>query len=309
MSEQKTGLIICGVGGRYTIRMADGSLVYVRARGAFRHSGATPLVGDTVDVGLEPDGSGKILSIHPRKNQLIRPPMANLDILFAVVAAANPAPSTLVLDKLLTVADFLHISPVVIITKTDLGGVSDQLLRIYQGAGFPVFSVSTEEDEGFASLSAYIAENCKGKLSCFAGASGVGKSTLTNRLFPHLQVAVGDTSHRIERGKQTTRHVELFPLSDQPNCGYLADTPGFGMLDFVHFDFYRREDLPYTFREFLPHLPDCRYTDCTHTKEEECGIRQALARGEIAPERYESFLAIYEELKDKRPWDRAPKGT
>lgn len=307
MAECKTGLIVCGVGGRYTIRTADGASVFVRARGSFRHAGDTPLVGDTVDVGLEPDGSGKILSIHPRKNRLIRPPMANLDILFAVVAAANPAPSTLVLDKLLTVADFLHISPVVVLTKTDLGGATEALLRIYRGAGFPVFSVSTEETDGFAALQAYIAEHCKGKLSCFAGASGVGKSTLTNRLFPHLQVAVGDTSHRIERGKQTTRHVELFPLSDAPDCGYLADTPGFGMLDFVHFDFYEKHDLPHTFREFAPYLRDCRYTDCTHTKEEECGIRQALARGEIAQERYDSFLAIYEELKDKHPWDRAPK--
>lgn len=309
MSETKTGLIICGVGGRYTIRVADGSLVYVRARGSFRHTGNSPLVGDMVDVGLEPDGSGKILAIHPRKNQLIRPPMANLDILFAVVAAANPAPSTLVLDKLLTVAEFLHISPVIVVTKTDLGGATDTLLHTYRGAGFPVFAVSSAEETGFAELEAYIKTHCKGKLSCFAGASGVGKSTLTNRLFPHLQVAVGDTSRRIERGKQTTRHVELFPLSDAPDAGYLADTPGFGMLDFVHFDFYEKKDLPYTFREFLPLLPHCRYTDCTHTKEEECGIRQALARGELAPSRYESFLAIYEELKDKHPWDRAPKGS
>ena len=116
---------------------------------------------------------------------------------------------------------------------------------------------------------------------------------------------VGSTSEKIKRGKQTTRHVELFPLSDAPDTGFLADTPGFGMLDFLHFDFYQKKDLPHTFREFAPHLPFCRYTDCTHTKEEECGIRQAVARGEIAEERYASFLAIYEELKNKRPWDHA----
>ncbi len=307
MATETVGRILCGVGGRYTIFTTDGNLLYVRAKGAFRHAGETPLVGDMVTVLADAEDSGQIRSIAPRKNAMIRPPMANLDYLFAVVAAANPAPAPLVLDKLLSVCDFVGISPVVVITKTDLAGETEHLAHIYRAAGFPVFTVSRDEDAGFAELRAFIERECTGKISCFAGASGVGKSTLTNRLFPHLSVEVGDTSRKTMRGKQTTRHVELYPLTASSDTGFLADTPGFGMLDFVHFDFYSLSDLPHTFREFSPHLAHCRYTDCTHTKEEECGIRTALSRGEIAPERYESFLAIRAELKDKKPWEKPQK--
>lgn len=299
--EPKIGRILSGVGGRYTIRTGDGETLFLRARGAFRHAGKTPLVGDIVTVLPEADGSGMIREIFPRKNELIRPPMANLDFLFAVVAATNPAPSLLVLDKLLSVAEYYGISPVVVVTKSDLGGMTDDLVHIYTSAGFPVFVTGKHDTDGFFALEQFLHTTCAGKISCFAGASGVGKSTLVNRLFPHLAQAVGETSKKTERGKQTTRHVELFPISADNDTGYLADTPGFGMLDFVRFDFYELADLPHTFREFLPHLANCRYTDCTHTKEPDCGIYQALQSGEISAERHASFLAIYEELKAKPP--------
>ena len=159
--------------------------------------------------------------------------------------------------------------------------------------------------EGLDGLHAHLAaEMVGGRILAFAGASGVGKSSLCNALFPALALEVGELSEKIGRGKNTTRHVALYPAFGSPDSGFLADTPGFSMLDFLRFDFMGAEDLPHAFRELAPYLGKCRYTDCAHVKEEECAVREALARGEIAPSRYETYCALYALLREKDPYSK-----
>lgn len=326
MTYQSIGRVIGSVGGRFTVSLGrnaaqpmplDGKTVVAQARGALRRRGEL-LVGDLVEVGYEdssfsradgevipsPDGTAIVVeSICERKNALIRPPMANLDILFVTLAAASPEPVMETVDKLISIAEFHRIEPVLVITKRELAPeVAEKWKGVYAQAGFTVFAVGRDcEDDGNA-LSAYIEENLKGRIAAFSGASGVGKSTLLNRLFPSLSLETGEISRRIERGKNTTRRVELYPLSEDGDCGYLADTPGFTMLDFERFDFFDKEDLPETFREFRPHIGECRFTKCSHTKEQGCAILEAMRRGEIAPSRHQSFLSLYEVLKKKTKW-------
>lgn len=333
MDYKSKGKITQGVGGLYTIALApDGSplggmTVPCRARGVFRHEGQTPLPGDDVTVSYDStalrtnadgtplapeDASGlRIDDILPRKNALIRPPMANLEVLFVTMAAAAPAPLLPVVDKLIAIAEHHHIEPVVIIGKSDLDAQNAERIRaLYAAAGFDAFVVSCERGEGIDAVANYIKTHTPGKIAAFAGASGVGKSTLMNALFPSLSRLTGAISQKNARGRHTTREVTLFPLSellgDPTAGGYIADTPGFSMLDFTRFDFFDKDDLPYTMREFAPYLGQCRYTDCTHTKEEDCAVLAAVREGKIARERHESFISIYLDLKDKRPWTKSP---
>ncbi len=311
MTNHIKGIIISGVGGLYSVRAESGELFACRAKGAFRKKGLTPLVGDTVFI-RPPEVSGEeyfIETIFERKNSLIRPPMANLETLFVTFAPKNPEPSTLYLDKLLSIAVFNKITPVVVITKADLStALVEKYVEIYEKAGFPVFISSSEDGTGLEKLAEYI-KTIKG-VCAFAGASGVGKSTLMNALFPKLSLDTGSLSEKISRGKHTTRSVTLYPMrdliADADPSAYIADTPGFSMLDFIEFDFYSIEDLPHCFPEFEKYLADCRYTDCSHTKESpaDCAIAAAIANGEIAKERHESYLSIYADLVGKRPWKK-----
>ena len=235
--------------------------------------------------------------------------MANLETLFVTFAPKNPEPSTLYLDKLLSIAVFNRIKPVVIITKADISGeLAEFYANIYRKAGFPVFISSSENGKGVEELKEYIL-SLKG-ICAFAGASGVGKSTLMNALFPSLTLDTGVLSEKISRGKHTTRSVTLYSMTDlmegASSESYIADTPGFSMLDFIEFDFYTLEDLPHCFPEFEPYLSGCRYTDCSHTKESasDCAIAAAIENGEIAKERHESYLSIYADLFGKRPWKK-----
>lgn len=311
MTNNTEGIIISGIGGLYSVRTEDGKLLSCRAKGAFRRRGLTPLAGDRVSV-RPPEVSGEeyfIEDIFPRKNSLIRPPMANLEKLFVTFAPKNPDPSTLYLDKLLSIAVFNHITPVVVITKVDLSSdLAEKFAEIYRKAGFPVFICSSENGTGIDALSAYV-KNLSG-ICAFAGASGVGKSTLMNALFPTLSLDTGGLSEKISRGKHTTRSVTLYPMRElietEKTDAYVADTPGFSMLDFIEFDFYSVDDLPHCFPEFERYLSDCRYTDCSHTKESaaDCAIAAAIERGEIAKERHESYLSIYADLIGKKPWKK-----
>ena len=333
MNYQTHGRITQGVGGLYTIRLdtapndptpLDGRAITCRARGVFRHEGTTPLPGDRVVVGYDSaalktdergdptpaeDGSGiRIEDILPRRCALIRPPMANLEVLFVSMAAAKPAPLLPTVDKLISIAEHNRIEPVIVIGKSDLDATrARELQALYSKAGFDAFVVSCEKNEGIEKVATYIRENAHDKLAAFAGASGVGKSTLMNRLFPSLARMTGEISQKNARGRHTTREVTLFPLSELlPGCGeatgYIADTPGFSLLDFTRFDFFEKDDLPLTFREFLPHIGSCRYTKCSHTKEQGCAIIEAVKRGEIARSRHQSFLSLYEVLKKKTKW-------
>lgn len=323
MQYEEKGKLIRGVGGLYEIELApgdtplSGQCIKARAKGNFRHAGLSPLVGDVVRVGIDEsalsrdeagkpcpsaDGGGIVIEeILPRKNALIRPPMANLDLLFITFAAAQPAPVPETIDKLISIAEYNGIEPVIVIGKRDIAPEAAEMLRkTYTVAGFSAFSLSAETGEGVGELREYIKQNLVGKTAAFAGASGVGKSTLLNALFPSLSLQTGEISHRIERGKHTTRRVELYAMEG----GYIADTPGFSMLDFVRFDFFSRDDLVGTMREFEPYIGQCRYKKCTHTREEGCAILQAVKTGDIAASRHQSFVAMFDALKNKHDWSK-----
>lgn len=319
MQNNPKGIITKGVGGLYTVRINDSSSelcsssVLCRARGGFRYSGITPLVGDSVvllsESAAEPkarkadDCDFVIAEICERRNSLIRPPLANLDYIFVTMAAAHPTPILATVDKLISIAEFNKIEPVVVITKSDLAPSDAQRLAdIYRTSGFEVFVISSVSGEGVEEIRNFIESSLPTKIAAFAGASGIGKSTLMNALFPHLELSTSEISRKIERGRHTTRSVELFPLSCELDCGYIADTPGFSMLDFERFDFFEKEDLPLTMREFREHIGECKYTKCSHTKEDGCAIISAVKRGEIPKSRHDSFLEIYETLKSKKKW-------
>ena len=308
MITEKYGRVIKGLGGLFEVRIFDtGELISCRAKGNLKRDEEKVYVGDNVRVTLDdstPDGV-VISEICERKNSLIRPPMANLDYLFIVFAAAKPSPVIETVDKLISIAEYNSIEPIIVITKTDVAAATEYE-SIYKLAGIPVFVTSSESGEGTENLSKYISENLKnGKTAAFAGASGVGKSTLMNRLFPNLTLKTAEISQKIERGRHTTRHVELFALSDEAGTGFLADTPGFSLIDFARFDFYALDDLFSTFREFSTYVGKCRYTDCSHTGEgaDECALARAAEEGEIAPSRLASYRSIYKTLKDKKEYD------
>ncbi len=318
--EKVNGKIVKGVGGKYTVLAADGARYTARARGAFRHAQISPEVGDDVTLRIEENGDAYIESIGARRNLLIRPPMANLDILFITAAAAKPAPVLSTLDKLSAICVHGGILPVFVITKCDLdpaGGA--RIAALYEKSGFPAFTLrglgdgagdGGDADESgdaagldpaeVAALRAFLAENLPGKTAAFAGASGIGKSTLLNLLFPALALATGSISEKIERGRHTTRHVELF----EADGGLVADTPGFGMLDFMRFDFMKVGDLADAFPDFAPYLGKCRYTKCTHLCEDGCAVCEAVARGDIERSRHDSYVELYHTLKEKKEWKK-----
>ena len=305
--DRINGKIVKGVGGKYTV-LSGGERYAARARGVFRHEQISPEVGDDVTLRIEESGDAYIEDIAERKNLLIRPPMANLDLLFITAAAAKPAPVLSTLDKLSAICVHASILPVFVITKCDLDpDCGSRIADIYRRSGFPVFTLrGLGEDGGGAdereveSLRAFLKEQMPGKTAAFAGASGIGKSTLLNLLFPALALKTGGISEKIERGKHTTRHVELF----EADGGLIADTPGFGMLDFMRFDFMRVGDLADAFPDFAPYLGKCRYTGCTHLCEDGCAVCAAVADGKIERSRHESYVELYHILKEKKDWKK-----
>ena len=326
MDYIETGKIIKVTGGLYTVSLSSGAsplsgcTVGCRARGNFRHEGTKPLVGDTVTVQYDdssysslPDGTAvphenaaglMISEVLPRRNSLIRPPLANLDVMLVVTAAASPAPDIPTMDKLLCILAYNHILPVIIIGKAELSpSVADELYSIYTRAGYPTFILSCKTGEGIDNLEKALPAYIAGKTTAVAGASGVGKSTLLNTVFPSLSLTTGDISTRIARGKNTTRHTELYPIPAYGPDTYIADTAGFSLLDFEHFDFFALEDLFDTFPEFAPYVGQCRYTDCTHLKEEGCAIVNAVKDGIIPASRHKAYRDLYAILKEKHRWD------
>ncbi len=299
------GKLIKGVGGLYTVRLEEGGTVTCKARGVFRHDSMKPLIGDDVMV---IDAGGYVISeIAERRNHLIRPPISNVDVIFITFAAAEPEPVLLNIDKLTCIAVHCGIRPVITVTKADIApDKAEQLASVYKKAGFTVF-VSGRDSVAGNKIREYLHNECPGMISCFAGASGVGKSTLMTALFPELCLETGEISARISRGKHTTRAVELYSLSDlfgDGTKGYVADTPGFSLLDFVRFDFFDKDELPGTFPEFQDYIGKCRYTRCTHLCEDGCAICEAIRNGAIPQSRHESFVSLYNDLKNKHKWDK-----
>ena len=286
------GRILKGIGGFYDVDTTQG-LVECKARGKFRKTIGKPIVGDLVELEVQPDGTGYLLEIRPRKNSLIRPAVANLDLIVIVATEASPKTDPFLIDKVIAIAENKGIEPCVVLNKCDLDP-SDTLYRTYQKVGIPVFRVSAQTGEGLAALRAYL----QGKAAAFAGNSGVGKSSLLNCLIPDFGAETGAISDRIGRGKHTTRHVELVPYQG----GYIADTPGFSSFDTEQMDLVLREDLQYAFREFEPYLMQCQFTGCAHVKEKGCAIRAAVAAGEIPQSRYDSYVKLYESVKDLKEW-------
>ena len=300
MAFEVKGKVTGSVGGLYTVLSETGESFTCRAKGVLRRDENRLLVGDNVTllVGTLPSET-VVSAIDARKNSLLRPPLANLDLMFLVAAAAEPEPTTELFDKMTAIMAEHKIETVFLITKKDRAPEkAEALAALYRQAGFSAFCLSSHTGEGVDALRSFMAKALPGQTAAFAGASGVGKSTLLNALFPTLGLVTGALSQKTERGRHTTRKTDLFPLYG----GYLADTPGFSMLDFTRFDFFPLSHLAENFREFVPYLGKCRYTDCTHTKESECAIRAAVAAGDIAESRFLSYLSLYTELKAKDPY-------
>ena len=294
------------VGGLYTVHTfedGEGRDIACRARGAFRHKNTMPLVGDVVSVDLSMGEKNAVIDeIDPRRNSLIRPPVANIDCIFVSMAAAQPAPMPDMTDKLTAILEHNDIEPIILIEKCELDRErAEQLREVYEKAGYRVFVLSCVTGEGVDALRAFVDEYLVGKIAATAGASGVGKSTLMNALFPSLKLDMGEVSRKTERGKHTTRAVTLYPIG---NGALFADTPGFSMLDFERFDFFSAEELPLAFPEVNERIGQCKYTKCTHVKEDGCAIVEAVKKGEISKSRHDSYVALYEILKNKHKWDK-----
>ncbi len=284
------------MGGFYYVKTTQ-ALFECRARGKFRKIEQTPLVGDEVEISPTEEGKGYVTRILPRRNFLVRPPLANIDRLILVTSIDEPAPNTLVLDKLIAIAEHKEIDPAVVITKADLQ--KDQAVvfaDIYRGCGFDVFVVSNETGEGVDQVRAYL----QGKLSAFCGNSGVGKSSLLNRIDERLQLETAHISQKLGRGRHTTRHVELYEL---PEGGYIADTPGFSSVDLERCEVILKDQLQYCFREFEEYIPQCKFTGCSHTCEKGCAVIRAVEEGKIPISRHENYRALYEDAKNIKEWE------
>ncbi len=286
------GIITKGIGGFYYVSSERG-LIECRARGIFRKSGITPLVGDSVEISINPDNDmeGAIEVINPRKNRLIRPPVANVTQVAAVIAAANPRPNLYTLDKLILSAEKINVKILICVNKTDLE-IGQEYIDIYKNAGFDTLMLSAKENTGTDILK----ERLKDEITVFAGNSGVGKSSLLNRILGCERLETGEVSLKVERGRHTTRHSELIEID---GGGYIIDTPGFSSFELSDID---ASELCGMFREFNDYKEGCRFLDCSHTVEKDCAVIEALSEGKISRSRHESYVKLYDELKKIKSW-------
>lgn len=285
--------IVKGIGGFYYVKTADG-IIECKARGSFRNKKIKPLVGDYVTIGRQENADNTIEEILPRKNALIRPPVANVDYLVIVSSMVTPAPNLYIIDKLCAVCELKEIEPVIVFNKTDVES-GEHLAQIYRHAGFKSFCVSAKTGAGIEQLKALL----QGKTAVFTGNSGAGKSSILNKIEPQLQLQTGAVSEKLGRGRHTTRSCEIFSLCG----GEVIDTPGFSSLEIERLQTVLKEDLQFCFREFEPYLTACRFTGCAHVKETGCAIRAAVESGEIEPSRYESYKQLFEEIKHIKEWE------
>ena len=293
MTEKTNGRIVRSLSGFYDVRTPLG-LITCRARGILRKEGHSPLTGDMVEISVE-KGRGMVEKILPRKNHFIRPAVANVDALVVFAANVNPVTEPFLIDRVAAIAGDQNVPMYLCVNKCDLDPAQD-LVRIYRHAGFPVIRTSAETGEGVAELRALL----EGKLTAFTGNSGVGKSSILNRLSPELDLETGEVSEKLGRGRHTTRHVELYQLSENT---YVADTPGFSSFDTDQMELILKENLQYAFPDFGRFLGKCRFDDCSHRKEPDCAVRSAVEAGEIEKSRYESYLKLYEKSSQIKLWE------
>ena len=293
MNEKQTGRIIRSLSGFYEVQTAEGT-VTCRARGSLRRIHQTPLTGDMVEISIE-RGKGMVEKILPRRNSFVRPAVANIDALVVFAANANPVTEPFLIDRVAAIAGDQEVPVYICVNKCDLDPALD-LVRIYTKAGFPVIRASAETGAGVEELRSLI----QGKFTAFTGNSGVGKSSILNRLCPSLALPTGEVSEKLGRGRHTTRHVELYSLGEDT---FVADTPGFSSFDTDQMEVILKENLQYAFPDFGPYVGKCQFHDCTHRREPGCAVTAALAAGEIEPTRYDSYLRLYEKAAQIKEWE------
>jgi len=285
-------MILKSIGGFYYVRSGD-SIIECKAKGKFRKLSLSPIAGDLVET--EFDGSTNVISeVKKRKNRFVRPPVANLDLMVIVISTVDPSPNYLVIDKLCAIARYKGVDVAMVVTKSDIAEY-ESVVRVYEKAGYRVFTTGEDDSEELDRIREYM----KGKLCVFSGNSGVGKSTLLNKLFPDLDLETGETSKKLGRGKHTTRRVEIYEID---GC-LVADTPGFSSIELDYDNYISKEDLQNCFIEFESYIGKCRFADCAHVGERDCRIKDAVKEGKIPLSRYESYAALYERQKNIKEWE------
>ena len=279
--------------GFYYVQTEEG-LITCRGRGNLRRGNTVPLTGDMVEISVA-NGKGMVEKILPRHNRFVRPAVANVDALVIFAANVNPVTEPFLIDRVAAIAGDQNVEVIVCVNKCDLDPASD-LVRIYRHAGFPVIKASAETGEGVEELRKLL----QGKLTAFTGNTGVGKSSMLNRLCPGLTLETGEVSEKLGRGRHTTRHVELYRLDENT---YVADTPGFSSFDTDQMDVLLKENLQYAFPDFGEYLGECQFHDCSHRAEPGCAVRNAVDQGLIEKTRYESYLRLYEKSSQIKLWE------
>ena len=279
--------------GFYEVKTADG-VVTCRGRGSLRKQHDSPLTGDVVEITVE-NGKGMVEKILPRRNRFVRPAVANIDALVVFAANTNPVTEPYLIDRVAAIAGDQEVPVYICINKCDLDPAVD-LLRIYQNAGFPVILASAKTGEGVEELKKLVS----GKLTAFTGNTGVGKSSMLNCLCPMLELATGEVSEKLGRGRHTTRHVELFQVDENT---FVMDTPGFASFDTEQMDVILKDNLQYAFGDFAPYIGKCQFHDCSHRAEPCCAIRAAVEAGEVEKTRYDSYLRLYEKSSQIKQWE------
>ncbi|MGE4485394.1 MAG: ribosome small subunit-dependent GTPase A [Oscillospiraceae bacterium] len=288
------GTIIKALSGFYYVECSNGT-VCCKARGKFRREKVTPLVGDEVMIELTGE-NGVIFEVLPRRNVFVRPPVANIDRLVIIASAVIPVTDPFLIDRISAISENCGCEPVICVNKCDLNR-GDELFGTYSGCGYITIRTSAVTGEGLDELRSVIS----GKVCAFTGNSGVGKSSILNALQPAFNVSVGEVSDRLGRGRHTTRHVELYRL----DCGAaIMDTPGFSSFDTDLMELTSAENLQFAFHEFEPYIGKCRFSDCSHVKDEGCAILEALAEGKISPSRHASYVRLYEQIKQINEWEK-----
>lgn len=296
MDKNMQGKIVKGISGFYYVHVGEPGIYECKAKGVFRNRKVKPLVGDNVEIVVldEEKHLGNVEEILPRKNELIRPAVSNIDMALVIFAAAKPDPNFNLLDRFLCMMEYQKVPVTICFNKCDLVSEEEKenLQKIYAPAGYDILFTSVKTGENIDRLKALLAE----KTTTVAGPSGVGKSSLVNELQTDVRMQTGAISDKIGRGKHTTRHSEIISIGQDT---YIMDTPGFSSMDLPGFE---KEDLWTCYPEFVPYEPECRFIGCSHIGEPDCGVKNALAEGKISRVRYDNYVMLYDEMKNIRKY-------